>query len=650
MTTRMTGIWFSSLALFLALIYDVGFYKQDLGVNFLVFMILAALGFTALAIQNKLIQNRFAWWFLAPTIALATAPALYNNEFATFAAPIGAGFAWLVFAMSLTIKNQGLPFYFAQLPLWTQLDQLIVNWKNIYHDVFTHEEGKAKKIVWGLVIAFPILLIFAGLLASADSIFADWLKNLNIWNGIWRVFRTLMMTLFASAFFYLLASDKNKLHEKITKVFKLDAITVGVVLGLVNALFGLFVYIQIRYLFGGATFVLSNNLTLAEYARSGFFELVRVLILATILIVGTHRSFAEHGSHWLINSLQAIFIAQIGVVAASALYRMGIYQETYGFTSLRLYVQWFIYAVMGTLVFSGIALISKIQFRRFFQAILVMVLVVATIVSLISVDSVIASENISRFKAGKSLDLKYLSTLSTDAATSITNLYPVETLQKLNVSQMIVLRDLIARYKQENASTTPYGINWSKIQSKKILAEIPTQVMAAFADADLKDKKYTEISNAVNLDTPQFINCLQVIEDQTNTPDLGPKEFIPSLGCVQISETANTVIQAQLIQKNQRALRPANGNQDITIYSGEQNGDTYYRIVEFNKIMNRTTVVFEQELYKGPDHVLDIDQVSNFHIQRDGSVIEFNYGKREIYQSKFLFEKGEYHLESKQKI
>lgn len=634
MTTRSTGIWFTGFALILALAYDIGFYEQGLGVNFLVFIVLAALGFTALAVQNKLIQNRWAWWLMAPTLALATAPALYNNEFAIYAAPILAITSWLVFAMSLTIQNLGLPFYLVQLPLWSHLDQLITNWKNIYHDIFSHEEGKAKKIVWGLVIAFPILLVFAGLLASADPIFADWLKNLNIWESIWRVFRTLMMTLFASAFFYLLVSDKNKLREKVAKVFKLDVVTVGVVLALVNALFGLFVYIQIKYLFGGTTFVLGNGITIAEYARSGFFELVRVLILAAILIIGTHRSFAHHGSHWVINTLQALFIAQIGVVAASALYRMGIYQDTYGFTSLRLYVQWFIYAVMGALIFSGIALIAKMPFRRFFQGMLAAVLVVTAVVSLINVDAVIAHENIARFNAGKSLDMNYLSSLSRDAAPAVVTLYPTETLQKLTVTQTFVLQDLITRYNKENASTTLFAMDLSKIQSEEALKNLPEHVQAAFDAAKIKDKKYVETSNAVGASAPTYyVECLQS-PNETSTPNV-PEKISFNLACAQIGETPVSVIQAQLIQKNP----------DTT---NSINADLFYRVVEFNKKTNQLTVAFEQELAKKATEVINYGAFGDFRIQKDGSVIETNFDNREIYQYKFLFEKGQYKLEPKQ--
>lgn len=144
-----------------------------------------------------------------------------------------------------------------------------------------------------------------------------------------------------------------------------------------------------------------------------------------------------------------------------------------------------------------------------------------------------------------------------------------------------------------------------------------------------------------------FATCLDLPGEENRNFD-DPNGFIPKLGCAQIGDTAAATIQAQLIQKNQRALKPSTGERNITIYSGEQNGDLYYRIVEFNKSTNKTIVVFEQELYQGPNQIYEVDQVSNFQIQKDGSVIETNFGKREVYRYTLLFEKGQYTLAPKQ--
>ena len=648
MTTRQIGVWFTSFGLILALAYDIGFYQKGLGINFLVFMVLAVLGFTALAVKTKLVRNNWAWWLLAPTIALATAPALYNNEFATSAAPILAGLTWLVFAMTLTIETIGLPFYLSQLPLIGHLDRLVTNWKNIYHDLFAHEAGSAKRVVMGLVIAFPILLIFAGLLAAADPIFADWLKNLNIWEGIWRVFRTLMLTLFLGAFFYLIASDKNKLRERVTKVFKLDAVTVGVVLALVNALFALFVYIQIKYLFGGASFVLTNNVSLAEYARSGFFELLRVLVLAAVLIIGTHRSFAHHGSHKVVNMLQALFIVQVGVVAASALRRMGLYQDAYGFTSLRLYVEWFIYAVMGALVFSGVALVIKFQFRKFFQVGITAALVVAAVVSLINVDLVIARENISRFKAGQPLDVNYLSSLSRDSAPALIELFDENTLSKLNVNQTFILRDMVNRFKDQTASTTPWGMDWSTKQSEKTLKTLPEPVVLAFRAAEVKDIQYRNAMNGVNINQPNYTNCI-IADEQTNQNPVITKTN-PVYSCVNLEDTPNLTKQAQIVVKNQNNERPVVPvYNEPMVYSNAVNGDIYYQVVNYDKYSLKTTVLFEQKIQAATKEIKDPESFNNFTIQKDGSVVENNFGAREVNLYRLINDKGNYRLETKQK-
>src|SRR5207249_11136508 len=71
--------------------------------------------------------------------------------------------------------------------------------------------------------------------------------------------------------------------------FALGAVEVGVVLGLLDALFLGFVCVQVRYLFGGAAWVTATGgLTYAEYARRGFFELSWATALALPLLLTLH--------------------------------------------------------------------------------------------------------------------------------------------------------------------------------------------------------------------------------------------------------------------------------------------------------------------------------------------------------------------------
>ena len=120
--------------------------------------------------------------------------------------------------------------------------------------------------------------------------------------------------------------------------------------------------------------------------------------------------------------LQLFLSAQVCLVALSALKRMNLYQDAYGFTVLRLYVEWFIYLVILVQAIYFIAVIFKVEFRRLFGLYLVLGLLAFTLVASLNVDKIIARKNVDRMIAGeqKNLDLSYLlSGLSVDALPEI---------------------------------------------------------------------------------------------------------------------------------------------------------------------------------------------------------------------------------------
>src|SRR6185369_17166068 len=69
-------------------------------------------------------------------------------------------------------------------------------------------------------------------------------------------------------------------------LFHLAAGETNVAIALIDILFAGFVAVQIRYFFGGAALVkVAPNLTYADYARRGFFELVAVAALVLPLLL-----------------------------------------------------------------------------------------------------------------------------------------------------------------------------------------------------------------------------------------------------------------------------------------------------------------------------------------------------------------------------
>src|SRR5262249_35903560 len=110
-------------------------------------------------------------------------------------------------------------------------------------------------------------------------------------------------------------------------------------LAAIDGLFGGFVVIQFAYLFGGRETLDVAGLTYSGYARRGFLELLAVAALALPLVVGLdwlgrrdtprqRRVFQALGGAMVLLTL---------VILGSAMLRMVLYEDAYGYTHLRLY-------------------------------------------------------------------------------------------------------------------------------------------------------------------------------------------------------------------------------------------------------------------------------------------------------------------------
>ncbi len=106
-------------------------------------------------------------------------------------------------------------------------------------------------------------------------------------------------------------------------------------------LYGVFFAVQGRYLFGAFTRTLPEDFTVAEYARQGFFELLKVMALNFLLLWIALRSAGQSGKTHLPLKLMATILLTEGllfaVVAAS---KLGLYIDCFGLTPLRLQSAW----------------------------------------------------------------------------------------------------------------------------------------------------------------------------------------------------------------------------------------------------------------------------------------------------------------------
>jgi len=285
-------------------------------------------------------------------------------------------------------------------------------------------------ILRGLVIAIPVVMIFASLLASADVVFNQRVNDLveafkleNLPEYIFRMIYILVIG-YALAGIYLHAASASQ-DEKLIGEEKpivppfLGFIESSIVLGSVIALFAIFVAVQFKYFFGGATNINVEGYTYAEYARKGFGELVTVAFFALIMLLtlsGVTKRQTE-SQRKIYSGLGVALVGLLLVMLFSAYQRLNLYEAAYGFSRLRTYTHVFLVWI-GLLLVATIVLESLRKERMFAFALLTASFGFAASLPILNVDAFIVDQNIRRELKGvaaEDLDSQYFVELSDDA-------------------------------------------------------------------------------------------------------------------------------------------------------------------------------------------------------------------------------------------
>ena len=284
----------------------------------------------------------------------------------------------------------------------------------------------------GLLAALPITVVFGGLLMDADPVFnrilsdhlalrldtvAEHLLAMLRWG--WVAAGVIGVTVWARSALPTVPVPSPG-HGR------LGLGEVGTVLAVVDLLFASFVLVQFRVLFGGAAFVQAvSGLSYAEYARSGFFQLVTVAALSLPLLLAADWLLGddERAAHRRFRGLALLMLLLLDVMLASALYRMRLYTAGYGLTELRFYTT----AFMGwlVLVFGWFAAtVLRGRRARFASGAVAAAALMLGALNLLNPDALIARTNLARLAAGREVDADYIAGLSADALPAISRTLP----------------------------------------------------------------------------------------------------------------------------------------------------------------------------------------------------------------------------------
>jgi len=281
--------------------------------------------------------------------------------------------------------------------------------------------SRASAVARGVALGFPLLVVFGALFAAADAVFESLLSSAvpsvpNRW-VVHVVLATAIAWMSAGLLRDLLATrEEERLVSPRIAAPRLGAIELAVALSAVNLLFLAFVLVQLRFLFGGRDLVEARvGLTYAEYARQGFFELVVVALLVLPLLLGVNALLnGTPRQIRTVRALSAFLVLLIGVVMASALQRLWLYQQQLGLTELRIYATGVVIWLAVVFAWFGVTVLRGR--RNLFAIGAIAAGFAATLcINIVNPDALIARTNLSR----PNVDATYLGTLSDDAVPTL---------------------------------------------------------------------------------------------------------------------------------------------------------------------------------------------------------------------------------------
>src|SRR2546421_2837654 len=433
-----------SLALLFGLLAQSLFYRTPLGVN------VGIASLVVLAVASRLRpagarMDRLDRWIAPAAVIFALLPALRVDAMLLLF-DIPAAFVLVTMA---AVSFSGVPLTRRAADILVILGLVVVGRivaggalllaavPDLGRPLARRSGGRIASIGIGIAIAFPFLVVFGLLFASADAVFSSAVTNVFDFRK-WSIGELIGRAVLAAGFAWVAGGlfivagrpADTTMPTVLPRLRGLVSSTAGATTLLaIDALFVFFVGLQIAYLFGGIDTLNATGLTYSTYARRGFFELIAVAVLAGGLLFALELVVARR-TRLYVGAALTLALATL-VIVASAAYRMQLYQLAYGWTEQRFYALAGI-AWLGAGGACAAVLVGRDATRWLPHAVALVGLAVAIAVNLIGPSAYVARQNLERVTnptalpadASRGLDAQYLATLGDGALPTLVEYLP----------------------------------------------------------------------------------------------------------------------------------------------------------------------------------------------------------------------------------
>jgi hypothetical protein len=320
----------------------------------------------------------------------------------------------------------------------------------------------------GAALALPLVATAGVLLASADGVFASFLRLPVRVEGVGMHLAALAIGLTAGIALIAHAHDAPPSPiERRRPLF--GTVEVAIVLGGLVALYGLFALAQAVALTRGADYVArATGLTYAEYARRGYFQLLAVaaLTVLVLLAVRPYMRMASPAGRRALVVLAETAIALTLLIIAAAIHRLDVYDDVFGLTMLRLACIVFACWLAVVFLLVAVAYLRATERQWLAPAVASSALVTLFVWNAVNPEAVVARHNVAEAASTARFDPAYLASLSDDAVPTL-----VASLPRLSPANRLALtRALCSRH--GDADRGFWGANRSAGAARRALRTV----------------------------------------------------------------------------------------------------------------------------------------------------------------------------------
>ena len=446
------------------------FYGKEYGLSVILFMIPLLICIYSFLKKNKKINNKYGLLFMAPILLLSITYFMYDSS--AFTGLNGFVIFNLFILMYLFTIN---PVYRIKKMIYNILKLIFAPIGSIgkfFKEVSNSLTGRfkisnnIKRVFKAIIIVLPIIFIVLLLLSHADQIFDSIFSGLfrrienifkfHVFNDLFlKIIRFFFVFVIIGMNYVFLLKEYNKEKEEISEKKNRDLFTIKLLIVSLNVIYVIFDFIQIKSLM---LHKMSLGFNYATYARQGFFELliVSIINLSIILISKNMQNDKNKNEFKFINIMSILMVFLTMIIIISSYMRMNLYENAYGYTTLRL-------LVYVALITEGILLIPTVMYIfnpkiNIVRSYMIILISVYTIINFMNFDYIIANKNINRYYKDNKIDIEYLKNYSSDNIPLLVNFY--ERCSDNDIKEN--LSDYFYEFKKYNKLNSVFEYNLSK--------------------------------------------------------------------------------------------------------------------------------------------------------------------------------------------